>query len=139
MHNDNKNVVTKPFASYCIRLEDLHRGLSLFIRLTIGYRHVPLVDLQGEKYIYSTLFVKINWSVKEIDRLVPIVERRVKAAKARPLKLEEASRSGTSIESNSSTISIPPLDEGLWLERAESSNVLELEKINEVNEAKDKL
>jgi hypothetical protein len=95
------------------------------------------VDLQGEKYIYSTLFVKINWSVKEIDRLFPTGERRVKAAKARPLKLEEASRSGTSIESSSSTISISPLDEGL--ERVESSNVLELEKISEVNEAKEKL
>ena len=95
--------------------------------------------MQGEKYIYSTLFVKINWSMKEIE--VPLLkhEKRVKVTKAKPLKLEEASRSATSIETISSTASIQLLqDEAVLLETGESSGGL-VAKISEVSEAKEKL
>jgi len=66
------------------------------------------VDLQGEKYIYSTLFVKINWQFQEnintVERLSPgKLEKRSKA-KARLAKMEEASRSVTSIESSASSV-----------------------------------
>jgi hypothetical protein len=73
------------------------------------------VDLQGEKYIYSTLFVKINWQFQEnintIERLSPgKLEKRSKA-KARLAKMEEASRSCTSIESSASSAFSLPSDE----------------------------
>ncbi|KAK9455195.1 PLC-like phosphodiesterase [Dipodascopsis uninucleata] len=38
-----------PFATYCARLCKMHQG----------YRHIPLFDLQGEQYIFSTLFIKM--------------------------------------------------------------------------------
>jgi hypothetical protein len=104
--------------------------------LIAGYRHVPLVDLQGEKYIYSTLFVKIKWSMNEIELTHLKPEKRVKATKTKPLRLEEASRSGTSIESNTSIISTPlPIDEEAWMDK-ETSNLLEVGKMRPVNEAK---
>ncbi|KAK9479228.1 PLC-like phosphodiesterase [Lipomyces japonicus] len=37
------------FGTYCARLVNLHQG----------YRHAPLFDLQGEQFIFSTLFMKI--------------------------------------------------------------------------------
>lgn len=62
----------------------------------------------GEKYIYSTLFVKINWSIDENVPEKPLLspaklEKRNKT-KNRLSRMEEASRSGTSIESSGSSI-----------------------------------
>jgi hypothetical protein len=113
------------------------------IQLTIGYRHIPLVDLQGEKYIYSTLFVKITWSIQDttIERPNTLgkLEKRSKA-KARLAKMEEASRSGTSIESSESSAFSVVTDEAIRMERAESTRSAsgELARIYEVNEAKEK-
>jgi len=97
----------------------------------LGYRHVPLVDLQGEKYIYSTLFVKIAWSLNEHILERPLaalgkLEKKAKA-KARLAKLEEGSRSETSIESTGSSMSTS-------VDRMDR----EMEKIAEVSEATEK-
>lgn len=40
----------RPFAVSCLRLSSLNEG----------YRHVPLNDLQGEEYLFSTLFMKVS-------------------------------------------------------------------------------
>lgn len=40
----------RPFAVSCLRLSSLNEG----------YRHVPLNDLQGEEYLFSTLFIKVS-------------------------------------------------------------------------------
>ncbi|BFZ61601.1 Phospholipase C [Saitoella coloradoensis] len=40
------------FATYCVRLRDLGQG----------FRHVPLSDLQGEQFLFSTLFIKVGHS-----------------------------------------------------------------------------
>lgn len=40
-----------PFAVYCCKLNNLNQG----------YRQIPLYDLQGEEYIFSTLFVRISY------------------------------------------------------------------------------
>jgi hypothetical protein len=68
-----------------------------------------LVDLQGEKFIYSTLFVKINWSFNDqiLERPLAALGKLEKKAKAktRLAKLEEGSRSETSIESTGSSLS----------------------------------
>ena len=99
------------------------------------------MDLQGEKYIYSTLFVKINWTIKEnittIDRLsVGKLEKRSKT-KARLARMEEGSRSGTSIDSSGSSIYSNLTDDSVRLERGEGSGV-ELSRIHEDNdEARD--
>jgi hypothetical protein len=86
------------------------------------------VDLQGEKYIYSTLFVKINWQFQEnipTERLSPAKLEKRSKAKARLAKMEEASRSVTSIESSaSSAFSIP------------SDEATAMTMIHEINEAK---
>jgi hypothetical protein len=109
--------------------------------LISGYRHIPLVDLQGEKYIYSTLFVKVKWSLDEsiLERaLVGKLEKRAKA-KARLSKLDEANRSGTSIESSGSSV-MTSVDEGVRIGTVvESISPREMEKIAEVNEAKEKV
>jgi phosphatidylinositol phospholipase C delta len=42
-----------PIAVHCFKLDNLQQG----------YRHIPLYDLQGEEYIFSTLFVKVNYEV----------------------------------------------------------------------------
>lgn len=142
MHNDDKSAGNNLFASYCIRLQDLHQGISHSDNLlTTGYRHIPLVDLQGEKYIYSTLFVKINWTIHEnitmIERLsVGKLEKRSKT-KGRLARLEEGSRSGTSIDSSGSSVYSNLTDDSVRLERGEGSGV-ELSRIHEVNdEARD--
>jgi hypothetical protein len=102
------------------------------------------VDLQGEKYIYSTLFVKIKWSLDEniVERpLAGKLEKRAKA-KARLSRLEEASRSGTSIESSGSSVTTSVEDAARFGLGGESISPREMEKIaevNEVNEAKDKV
>ncbi|ONH69120.1 hypothetical protein BON22_1113 [Cyberlindnera fabianii] len=46
-----------PFAVHCCKLDTLNQG----------YRHIPLYDLQGEEYIFSTLFVKVNYDV--VDKI----------------------------------------------------------------------
>jgi hypothetical protein len=71
--------------------------------LIAGYRHVPLVDLQGEKFLYSTLFVKINWSSEEVaeKELTGKAEKRTRS-KGKLTKLDRGSPSGTSIESKGS-------------------------------------
>jgi hypothetical protein len=97
--------------------------------LTIGYRHVPLVDLQGEKYIYSTLFVKIAWTVSENvpeRQLLSVsnkLEKKNKPKAPMNLRNEEASVSGTSIESNSSG----------GATSVESGDVRELTRMSEVD------
>lgn len=135
LHNDDKPNGSNLFASYCIRLQDLHQG----------YRHVPLVDLQGEKYIYSTLFVKVNWSFQEISCIersptTPAKLEKKSKTKVRLMKMDEASRSGTSIDSStSSTYSAPPELETVRMERGNSNtSVVELASIHEVNEGKEK-
>jgi len=40
-----------PFAVYCCKLDNLNQG----------YRQIPLYDLQGEEYIFSTLFIRVNY------------------------------------------------------------------------------
>lgn len=42
-----------PFAIYCCRLDNLNQG----------YRHIPLYDLQGEEYIFSTLFLRVSYEI----------------------------------------------------------------------------
>jgi len=103
------------------------------------------VDLQGEKYIYSTLFVKINWSFQEISSIeksptTPGKLDKKSKTKVRLMKMDEASRSGTSIDSStSSTYSAPAELETVRMERGNSSNSgVELASIYEVNEAKEK-
>jgi hypothetical protein len=99
------------------------------------------VDLQGEKYIYSTLFVKINWAIQEnvamIERLsVGKLEKRSKT-KARLARMDEGSRSATSIDSSGSSIYSNVTDDSVRLERGDGSGV-ELSRIHEVNdEARD--
>jgi hypothetical protein len=136
LHNDDKPAGSNLFASYCIRLQDLHQGtptpFPTHPLTTKGYRHVPLVDLQGEKYIYSTLFVKLAWSLNQHILERPLaalgkLEKKAKA-KARLAKLEEGSRSETSIESTGSSMSTS-------VDRMDR----EMEKIAEVNEAAEKL
>ena len=106
-----------------------------------GYRHIPLVDSQGEKYIYSTLFVKINWIIQEnvtiIERLsVGKLEKRSKS-KARLARTEEGNRSATSIDSSGSSVYSNLTDDSVRLERGEGSGA-ELSRIHEVNdEARD--
>jgi len=42
------------------------------ISMQQGYRHLPLYDIQGEQYLFSTLFVKVNVEpVTLIDRELP--------------------------------------------------------------------
>ncbi len=41
------------FATYC----------STLLQLQHGYRHIPMFDLQGEQFLFSTLFVKIKTEV----------------------------------------------------------------------------
>ena len=99
--------------------------------------------MQGEKYIYSTLFVKINWTVNDVPTLdrSPTSGKLEKKSKqkVRVMKMEEASRSGTSIESASSTHSTLVDPETVRMERRNSSNSgVELERIYEVNETKEK-
>jgi phosphatidylinositol phospholipase C, delta len=140
LHNGDKSAASKLFASYCIRLQDLHQGFSLGLAvLMIGYRHVPLADLQGEKYIYSTLCVKINWSIQDhvTERLtIGKLEKRAKT-KARLAKMEEASRSGTSLDSSGSSVLSFPMDDAVRMERGESLNAMELSRIHEVSETKE--
>lgn len=39
----------------------------------IGYRHLPLYDLQGEQFLFSTIFVKVNINpLTVIDREAPV-------------------------------------------------------------------
>jgi hypothetical protein len=62
----------------------------------------------GEKYLYSTIFTKINWSIDENVPEKPLLspaklEKRNKA-KNKLSRMEEASRSGTSIESSGSSV-----------------------------------
>lgn len=40
-----------PFAVYCCKLDNLNKG----------YRQIPLYDLQGEEYIFSTLFIRVSY------------------------------------------------------------------------------
>lgn len=40
-------------AVQCLKLDSIKQG----------YRHIPLFDLQGEEYIFSTLFVKVNYEL----------------------------------------------------------------------------
>ena len=94
-----------------------------------------MVDLQGEKYIYSTLFVKIKWSINDHILERPLaalgkLEKKAKA-KARLAKLEEGNRSETSIESSTSSMSVSVETKMDRMER-------EMEKIAEVNEATEK-
>ena len=141
LHNDDKPTGSNLFASYCIKLQDLHQGILYSDNLlTTGYRHIPLVDLQGEKYIYSTLFVKINWTIQEnvtIERLgVAKLEKRSKT-KPRPSRMDEGNRSVTSIDSSGSSICSNLTDDSARLEKGEGSGV-ELSRIYEVNdEARD--
>jgi len=67
-----------------------------------------LVDLLGEKYIYSTIFAKITWSIDENVPEKPLLspaklEKRNKP-KNRLSRTDEGSRSGTSIESAGSSV-----------------------------------
>ena len=64
------------------------------------------MDLQGEKFIYSTLFVNIKWSIDEhvLERGVNgKLEKRGKAT-ARVAKFDQRSPSGTSIDSMTSSV-----------------------------------
>ena len=141
LHNGDKSAGSNLFASYCIRLQDLHQGnlspASLY--LCGGYRHVPLVDLQGEKYIYSTLFVKINWSMTETfvaERLSPAKLEKRSKMKARITRLDpDGSRSGTSIDSSGSSALSVSGDDSIRGDRRES--VTGMTKINEDNEGRD--
>jgi hypothetical protein len=96
------------------------------------------VDSQGEKYIYSTLFVKINWSMTEtmvLERLGPAkLEKRSSRGKARLVKLNsDGNRSETSIDSSgSSMLSIASGDDGFRGDR-ESLSGMDLKTITEVN------
>ena len=97
------------------------------------------MDLQGEKYIYSTLFVKTNWSMTETfvaERLSPAkLEKRVKT-KARLTRLDpDGSRSGTSIDSSGSSALSVSGDDSIRGDRRES--VTGMTKINEDNEGGD--
>jgi hypothetical protein len=97
--------------------------------------------MQGEKYIYSTLFVKINWSMTEmftVERPGPSKLEKRSKAKARLTRLEpEGSRSGTSIDSSgSSAFSISPEDYSRG-DKVENLAGIELTKINEDVEASD--
>lgn len=53
----------------------MSRSLSDCLKIIItlaGYRHLPLYDIQGEQYLFSTLFVKVKvepWTM--MDREVP--------------------------------------------------------------------
>lgn len=103
------------------------------------------MDLQGEKYIYSTLFVKVNWSFQGISSIersptTPAKLEKKSKTKVRLMKMDEASRSGTSIDSStSSTYSAPPELEAVRMERGNSNtSVVELASIHEVNEGKEK-
>ncbi|CCH46025.1 1-phosphatidylinositol-4,5-bisphosphate phosphodiesterase delta-4 [Wickerhamomyces ciferrii] len=40
-----------PFAVYCFKLDNLNQG----------YRQIPLYDLRGEEYIFSTLFIHVSY------------------------------------------------------------------------------
>ena len=95
------------------------------------------MDLQGEKYIYSTLFVKIDWTIQEtvttVERLsVGKLEKRSKP-KGRLARMEEGSRSVTSIDSSGSSVNSNLTDDSVRLERGEGSGV-ELSRIYEVND-----
>ena len=97
---------------------------------------MPLVDLQGEKYAYCTLFVKIGWSVQEnvVDRLTVGKLERKSRAMARLARMEEASRSGTSIESSASSVASMSFDEPVRTEGRDNTTNMELGKIREVCE-----
>jgi hypothetical protein len=93
-----------------------------------------LVDLQGERYIYSTLFLKINWSVQEVSvperSSAPGKLERKSKQKVRLAKTEEASRSVTSLDSSASSAFSTFAEEAARVER-------ELGKIYEDSETKD--
>lgn len=64
-------------------LPNYHCDLSV-VKLTVslGYRHLPLYDLQGEQFLFSTIFVKIDVNpVTIIDKEVPVRASTVDAIK----------------------------------------------------------
>jgi hypothetical protein len=65
------------------------------------------------------------------------LEKRSKT-KARPVKMDEASRSGTSIESSGSSSFSAATDESIRVEKGENTSSTELTKIYEVSEAKER-
>ena len=93
--------------------------------------------MQGEKYIYSTLFVKINWSTTEtlvVERLSPAKLEKRSRGKARLTKLNsDGNRSETSIDSSGSSVLSIPADDGYRGDRRESLSGMELKPITEVN------
>lgn len=96
------------------------------------------MDSQGEKFIYSTLFVKINWTMTEtlvLERLSPAKLEKRSRAKVRLTKLNmDGNRSETSIDSSgSSVLSMPSADDGFRGDRRESLSAMDLKTITEVN------
>lgn len=81
--------------------------------------------------------MKIKWSLDEniVERSLTAgkLEKRAKA-KARLSRLEEASRSGTSIESSGSSVTTSVDDSARIGVVGESTSPREMEKITEVNE-----
>lgn len=51
------------FIKFSVKTRDVAVAVNCFKldNLQQGYRHIPLHDLQGEEYIFSTLFVKLNY------------------------------------------------------------------------------
>ena len=76
---------------------------------------------------------------KVIERLSVAnkLEKRSKG-KARLTKMDEGSRSGTSIDSSSSSVHSVLIDESVRMERGESATGMELSRIYEVNEGRER-
>jgi phosphatidylinositol phospholipase C delta len=62
-----KSVNGLDFIRFLVKTGDITFAVncSKLSNLTQGYRHIPLYDLKGEEYIFSTLFINIKY--EELD------------------------------------------------------------------------